>query len=161
MKLSPKVLFISSLVGLLSLGGLARFVSAKPSPVAILASRPTPSLIAGAREGDGETNDDTQSPAEENRLRSLAKITPEQARQSAEKAMGASASKVQIENEDSNLVYSVTIGKDEVKVDAGNGKVLYTDTPKNEHSEKSRPHSSIRVSEGPEGDGDGETNDDG
>ncbi|OKH31260.1 hypothetical protein NIES2101_41715 [Calothrix sp. HK-06] len=43
-------------------------------------------------------------------------------------------------------VYAVVIGKQEVKVDAGNGKVLYTENEQeNETNEASRPKSSIQV----------------
>lgn len=91
---------------------------------------------------------------------SLAKITPQQAQQAAEKAVGGQATRVQLENEDGNLVYSVIIGQNDVKVDAGNGRVLYTDSLQAETDESKRPHSSIRISEGPEGDGDGEIDED-
>ena len=54
--------------------------------------------------------------------------------------------------------YTVAIGQTEVKVDAGNGKVLYTDDAKSENDGMKRP-SSIQVAEPVGGDGDGETND--
>ena len=154
MKLTPKVLFVSTFIGLLSMGGLARIVFAKPSTVAIVSQHPIHTLIANATQGE------SPHMGEDSHLRSLAKITPEQAQQSAERAMGAKASHVELENDEGDLVYSVQIGKAEVKVDAGTGKVLYTEDHNSENEEKAHPHSSIRLSEGANGDGDGETNDD-
>ncbi len=65
---------------------------------------------------------------------------------------------MKLENEDGNVIYAVAIGQKEVKVDAGNGRVLYTDAANSEGSEVKRPSSSIQVAE--VSDGDGETNDD-
>ena len=57
-----------------------------------------------------------------------------------------------MENEDGNLVYQVKIGQKEVIVDAGDGKVLYTEdvNQEDENNEASRPKSSIQV---PDNDG--------
>lgn len=64
-------------------------------------------------------------------LRALAKITPEQARAEALKAVNGEVQKVSLDNENGNLVYSVEVktagGTVDVKVDAGNGKVLAQD----------------------------------
>jgi len=64
-------------------------------------------------------------------LKALAKITPEQARAEALKAVNGEVQKVSLDNENGNLVYSVEIktagGTVDVKVDAGNGKVLAQD----------------------------------
>lgn len=95
-------------------------------------------------ENDTETQDD-QTPAykssiqlpaeqqgvelpdaqEEAQLRSLARITPQQAAQAARAAVPGTVSSVKLENENGNLVYAVVIGQTEVKVDAGNGRVLH------------------------------------
>jgi hypothetical protein len=55
----------------------------------------------------------------------------------------------------------VIIGQNDVKVDAGNGTVLYTDSLQAETDESKRPHSSVCISEDGGGDEDGEVNDDG
>lgn len=94
-----------------------------------------------------ETNDDRAKQQETAKLQSLAKITPQQAKQSAEAALGGKASHVKLENEDGNLVYTVVISPKEAKVDAGNSKVLYTEAlnHKNKKTEASHPRSSIQV----------------
>ena len=91
-------------------------------------------------------------------LRSLAKISASQAQQTAEAAQGNKASSVKLENEDGNLIYAVNIGQNEIAVDAGNGRILYTqNTIKEEAESESHPRSSIQVP----GAEVGETNDDG
>lgn len=117
--------------------------------------------MAEPSDGDGETNDDIEEQQEAAKLQFLAKITPQQAQKAAETAHGGTASRVKLESEDGNLVYSVKIAQQEVKVDAGNGRVLYTENANHEDkkSEASRPRSRIQVTD--TSDGDGETNDDG
>jgi uncharacterized membrane protein YkoI len=165
MKNSTKITLSIALVSILGVGGLVRAVNANQAktPVATISQHHKIAQVSevSGGDGDGETNDDVQEQQESAQLQSLAKITPQQAQQAAEKAVGGKATHVQLENDDGNLVYSVIIGQKEVKVDAGNAKVLYTESPHSEVNEKTRPHSSIRLSEGAEGDGDGETNDDG
>lgn len=117
-----------------------------------------------ASDGDGETNDDLKDQQEAKKLQSLAKITPQQAQQSAEAAEKGKAIRVKLENEDGDLVYAVVIGQKDVKVDAGNARVLYTESVngdrKDDKNDRNHPRSSIQVSQSA-GDGDGETNDDG
>ena len=62
---------------------------------------------------------------EEAQLRTLAKITPQQASQAAQAAVPGTVSSVKLEEEDGSLVYQVVIGQTEVLVDAGNGQVLH------------------------------------
>lgn len=162
MRNSTKTVLVAAVIGLVGLGGLAKIVSAaqsQPQQVAIVPQR-TGMKMAEASDGDGETNDDVKDQQASAKLQPLAKITPQQAQQSAEQTGSGKASTVKLENEDGNLVYAVVIGQQEVKVDAGNGKVLYTDTVGNEQYEGIRPRSSIQVTQS-NGDGDGETNDDG
>lgn len=187
MKTSTKLIMVGTLLGTLGFAGVARLVhAAQPQmPVAIMPEHHSGNQIGQAgdrdrktnndakeqakdqQEGDGETNDDAKEQAREQqestKLQSLAKITPQQAKQAAEAAQGGQASSVKLENEDGNLVYAVLIGQKEVKVDAGNGRVLYTEARNHEDktTEASHPKSSIQVAEPPGGDGDGETNDDG
>lgn len=61
---------------------------------------------------------------EEAQLRGLARITPQQASQAAQAAVPGTVRSVSLENDDGGLVYAVVIGQTEVKVDAGNGRVL-------------------------------------
>ncbi|WP_167900667.1 PepSY domain-containing protein [Thermococcus sp. LS1] len=65
-------------------------------------------------------------------LQSLAKITPEQAKSAALSKVNGSVVKVELDNENGYLVYSVEVKTGngiikDVKVDAGDGKVLYVD----------------------------------
>lgn len=71
-------------------------------------------------------------------------------------------SRVKLENEDGSLVYAVVIDQKEAKVDAGNGKVIYTEAlnHKDKKTEDFHPRSSVQVTEAPSSDGDGEINDD-
>ncbi|MBR8831112.1 MAG: hypothetical protein N5P05_003819 [Chroococcopsis gigantea SAG 12.99] len=112
---------------------------------------------AGQNEGDTEVNDgnkddDAKETQEATRLQSLAKISLREAQTIAEKSLGGRATKVHLENEDGNVVYSVHIGLKEVKVDAGNGKILLVEDL-NKDEENTSYRSSIRV---PDNGNDGE-----
>lgn len=73
---------------------------------------------------------------EEAQLRSLTRITPQQAAQAAQAAVPGTASSVKLEDEDGNLVYKVVIGQTEVIVDAGNGRVLHQEAVDNENGQE-------------------------
>jgi hypothetical protein len=71
----------------------------------------------------------TDSEANDAALAGLAKISPDQAKAAALAAVPGTAGKVELENEDGNVVYGVEVttasgSTMDVKVDAGNGKVL-------------------------------------
>jgi uncharacterized membrane protein YkoI len=80
---------------------------------------------------DGEEAEDRAEGAESERLKSLARITPEQARDAALAQVPGTVKKVELENEDGNVVYGVEIktakGESDVKVDAGDGRVLHVE----------------------------------
>ena len=78
-------------------------------------------------------------------MQSLAKITPQQAKQAAETIQGGKASRVKLEDENGNLVYAVTIGQQELLVDAGNGRVLSNSNPNTEQNDGIQTRSSIQV----------------
>ena len=144
MQPSVKVSLIVAAIATIGVSGIAKMVAA---------SSPKPSLVAVNQQQVSEpVNEQAQ-------LQSLAKISASVAQQIAEAAQGSKASSVNLENEDGNLMYAVNIGQNEVKVDAGNGQILYTDNTTKEGAEVegSRPRSSIQVAEVE----DGETNDDG
>jgi uncharacterized membrane protein YkoI len=143
--LSLKISLIAA-IATIGIGGIVKMVSASPNT----------SLMAVAQQKVGESANEANEGA---KLQTLAKISASQAQQKAEAAKGNKASSVNLENEDGNLIYAVNIGKNEVKVDAGNGQILYTDNTTKEGAEveSSRPRSSIQVAEVE----DGETNDDG
>jgi uncharacterized membrane protein YkoI len=181
MKTSTNLIAAGALVGLAMTVRLVHAAQSQ-SPIAVMPEHRNGSLVVQASHDDTETKDDTKGQAsdrdketndaaneqvgdqkESAKLQPLAKITSRQAQQAAESAQGGQAKNVKLENENGNLVYAVEIGNREVTVDAGNGKILSTETANqdNKVKEASYPRSSIQVSEGSGGDGDGETNDDG
>ncbi|MBE9125583.1 MULTISPECIES: PepSY domain-containing protein [unclassified Coleofasciculus] len=149
MNRSTQWILATAILGTLGLGGLVRTVYATQSKpaVATITQHHTNTQIAEASDGDGEVPDDVEEQQEAARLQPLAKITPQQAKQAAEAAQGGTASRVTLDNEDGNLVYTAIIGQTEVAVDAGNGKVLYTENMNQEDdaNEATRPRSSIQV----------------
>jgi uncharacterized membrane protein YkoI len=83
---------------------------------------------------DGEKGEEAEGRAEgaeSERLKSLARITSEQAQSAALAQVPGTVKKVELENEDGNVVYGVEIkttkGKSDVKVDAGDGRVLHVE----------------------------------
>ena len=145
MKPSVKVSLIVAAIATIGIGGIAKMGSA---------SSPNTSLLAVAQQ---KVESRTNEANEGEKLQPLAKISASQAQQTAEAAQGNKASSVKLENEDGNLIYAVNIGKKEVTVDAGTGRILYTEDTTKKEVEGSHPHSSIQVAEAE----DGETNDDG
>lgn len=159
MKRSTKIMLTAAFIGMGLSGAKTVFAAQSQPQVAVMPQHHSNTLVAEASDGDGETNDDAKEQQESAQLQSLAKITPQQAQLAAERAVGAKASSVKLEDENGNLVYAVEIGKQEVKVDAGNGRVLYSENPNQEDkkNEASLPKSSIQVPQ--TNDGDREVND--
>jgi uncharacterized membrane protein YkoI len=79
----------------------------------------------------GEEAEDRAEGGESERLKSLARITPEQAQAAALAQVPGTVKKAELENEDGNVVYGVEIktatGESDVKVDAGDGRVLHVE----------------------------------
>ena len=164
MKTVLKLMTLAAIgIAAISVVGLSKLtsVSAQSAPTSAPASTQKPAAPAKASNGNGETHDDAQSAGETARLQALATITPQQAQQTAEQKMGKPADKVEIENDRGSLVYAVGFGQQDVKVDAGNGQILYTDNQNDGENNVAHPKSSIQISGTGAGDGDGETNDDG
>lgn len=67
---------------------------------------------------------DAQEEINTPRLLKLAKVSKEQAKSIASKKFKGAFGKVDLENEDGNLIWSVEIGKKELAIDAGTGKIL-------------------------------------
>jgi Peptidase propeptide and YPEB domain len=147
MKPSVKVSLIAAAIVTIGIGGIAKMV---------WALSPATSLMAVAQQ---KVEPRTNRATEGAKLQALAKISASVAQQTAEAAQGNKASSVKLENEDGNLIYAVNIGQKEVTVDAGTGRILYTEdtAKKGAEVEGSHPHSSIQVAESEQG----ETNDDG
>lgn len=93
-----------------------------------------PPEAAEAAEGTETAADEkARDAAESKALEALAKITPDEAKAAALKAVPGTAGQVELEEEDGFVVYQVDItGKDstitEVIIDAGNGTVLAQET---------------------------------
>ncbi len=92
-----------------------------------------PSYKASVQIPEGSTENDQ---AEAAALQAAAKISPDQAKQAALAAVPGTAGKVELENENGNVVYGVEVTANgtttDVKVDAGNGSVLAKDADQNE-----------------------------
>lgn len=86
---------------------------------------------AGTEENENGENK-AEEAAESAQLAALALISADQARAAALARFPGTAEGAELENEDGNLVYSVEVRKDgsevDVKVDAGNGKILHVET---------------------------------
>jgi uncharacterized membrane protein YkoI len=84
-----------------------------------------------SKEGEKGEEADKAEGAESERLKSLARITPEQASAAALAQVPGTVKKIELENEDGNVVYGVEIktadGESDVKVDAGDGRVLHVE----------------------------------
>jgi uncharacterized membrane protein YkoI len=120
---------------------------------------------------DGKSGDQTQDPSykssvtapeqnghneadESAALQSMAKITPDQARDAALAAVPGTAEKVELDNENGNVVYSVQItdangAKTDVKVDAGNSSVLHQDSAQNEANQSAETANGQEAPESP------------
>ena len=160
MKTSLKLISLAA-IGIAAIGvvGLSRLtsVSAQSAPASAPAATEKPETPAETSGSDSETHDEAQNAEETARLEALATITPQQAQQTAEQKMGKPADKVEIENDEGSLVYAVSFGQQDVKVDAGNGQILYTDSQNDGENDAAHPKGSIQIP----GTGDGETNDNG
>lgn len=165
MKNSVQTVLAVGLLSAIATGGVAMAASAqRQTPTATTTSvAPIAQRVNRQTNEASERKDDAEEARERAQYQSLARITPQQAQQAAEAAQGGQASSVTLEDEDGSLVYAVVIGQQEVKVDAGNGRVLYVEARNYEgrNTEAARPRSSIQVTEASGGDDDDETNDDG
>ena len=139
-----------SLLSVVGLVGMTQIANAKRLPMSMNPDQMI-SMKNDVGDGDGETKDDREEINEGKNLQALAKITPQQAQQSAIVTTPGTVQQVMLENEDGNLVYAVTIGQKEIKVDAGNARVLYSEAAdgkneiENEKTDAARPRSSIQV----------------
>lgn len=104
-------LFASSLFSLFMLSGtIATFVQAAPYK----------SSIQVPYQKVAESKEEINTP----RLKKLAKISEAEAIRIARQRYHGKLGKVDLENEDGNLIYSVEVGARELAIDAGNGKIL-------------------------------------
>lgn len=137
MKNSLKTALTLGLITAVGAGGAAMVANAKGnSPAATPEARVAqvedeanegPEDEAGENEAD-EAAEEAAEAQEMEQYRALAKITPEQAQQTAEAAQGGTATEVELDVEDGSLVYEVAFADEtEVYVDAGTGQILKTE----------------------------------
>jgi len=162
MKTSRKIILATAFLSTFGLSGLAPAVLATQTQhqVVVMSQpqrHPQIAKVTQSSGGDVETNDGAKEQTEAASLHSLAKITPQQAQKAAETVQKGRASRVKLENENGNLVYAVTIGQQELLVDAGNGRVLSSSNPNTEQNEGLQTRSSVQIAHPSHGDG--ETND--
>lgn len=104
-------LLTSSLFSLFMLSGtITAFVQAAPMK----------SSIQVPYQKVAESKEEINTP----RLKKLAKISEAEAIRIARQRYHGKLGKVDLENEDGNLIYSVEVGARELAIDAGNGKIL-------------------------------------
>ena len=134
METMEKAILGFALVIALSIGAV--FASAavtNTSPSKYVSSITVPSNVADNSKGITETKELTQ-------LTNVAKITKEQAKTIATSKFSGIVNKVELDNENGNVVYSIEITKNskqiDVKVDAGNGKILKVESGTEEGHEK-------------------------
>lgn len=140
MKNSIKAALAVGLATALGAGGFGLVANAKGNVPAASETRIAQATDTEVNEGPEDeakegTEDEAQDAQEMAQYKSLAKITPQQAQKAAEASQGGTATKVELDEEDGSLVYEVKVGKAEVLVDAGNGKVLKTEAKGQEEND--------------------------
>lgn len=134
--------------------GAVGLASAATSPSTPAATAPsTNSVQTGQDQKDPNLNGSVQAPEQQGAdeageaaaLQSAAKITPDQAKQAALAAVPGAVNKVELDNENGSVVYSVEITANgtttDVKVDAGNGKVLAQESGQDDGKHETGPES--------------------
>jgi uncharacterized membrane protein YkoI len=131
-----RTLIAGGVIAVATVGGVAGIAAAQSSggstTTNAASADESPAYKSSVTVPDGpDTGKDDES-AESAALQSQAKITPDQAKAAALAAVPGTANKVELENENGNVVYGVEVtdaaGKTtDVKVDAGNGTVLAKD----------------------------------
>lgn len=111
-----------------------------------------PSYTASIRVTEQEGLSETDEAAA---LQPLATITADEAAQTAvATAPGTSVVQVELDNENGWLVYSVELSDgSDVKVDAGNGAVLMTDSGDEQENDADDPAGEVEDDSGPENEG--------
>lgn len=99
------------------------------------------SSIQVANQQDTDEKENSDNEVEESKtLKSMAKISEEQAKAAALKVIPGKVTEISLDNEDGNVVYSVEVKTTknvvEVKVDAGNGQVLAQENDKSDDSDQ-------------------------
>jgi hypothetical protein len=157
MNLRTKWVVAGSAIVLTAAIELSRLAWAAPLPVVLISQH---TQTQGTDNADEDSSDVTEQ-QQLLRLQPQARVTLAQALQAAEADQRGRATSAELETENNSLVYTVDIGLKEVIVDAGNGQILATEDLSQPNSRVPQWRGSVRVSENPMGDEDGETQDDG
>ena len=155
--INRKTLLGTGTIALLILGGVTLFTSLDSSQAASKGVR----ILKGGENvqnavHENEEDVDTSLPS----LQSRARISLNDAVRIAESQGQGKPYKAEMEVENNALIYSVSSSSGETLIDAGDGKVLARESKESKETE-SHWEGSLKVSEKAEGDGDGETQDDG
>jgi hypothetical protein len=155
--INRKILLGTGTIAMLILGGVTLFTSLDSSQAASNGVR----ILKVGENGqnavrENEEDADSLLPS----LQSMARISLNDAVRIAESQGQGKPYKAEMEVENNSLVYSVSSSSGETLIDAGDGKVLARESKESKETE-SRWNGSLKVPERAEGDGDGETQDDG
>ncbi|MGB3491439.1 MAG: PepSY domain-containing protein [Elainellaceae cyanobacterium] len=118
-------------VGALGTGGLALVVFTSPANLEAVTSIPQLRI----EDDRDETTETSQTKSSANDLVQVAEITLSRAVQIAETFAEGSAVEAELERENGNIVYSVSIGNQEIIVDANTGEILDTETDDEDDAE--------------------------
>lgn len=153
-----KWLLTGSAIALMVAIGLSRLTWATPSPVVLVSQHSQPQKTTNSEEPQ---DNDLAEQQQRLRLQPQTQISLTQAVQTAESTQRSRATSAELESENNSLIYTVNVGLKEVIVDAGNGRILAVEDLTQPENRNLQWRGSVRVSENPMGDGDGETQDDG
>ena len=160
MKNSLKTLLSLGLVTALGTGGTVLIANAQNNaPAATRDARVAQTVDNEANEGPEDKENEDDDAQEMAQYEALATITAEQAKQTAETAQGATATEVELDEEDGSLVYEVKFADEtEVLVDAGNGEILKTELAGEEENDATETpiRGSIQVPAGADEQGENE-----
>lgn len=135
MKTSIKALMTLGLLSAIAISGSA--MAFKPQRHISYALAAQTDQKGGYDESDRyEAKNTAEEMQEEAQYRRLAQISPQQAQQIAEAAQGQKATRVALGAENGSLVYEVYFPNAEVKVDAGNGRILKTELAGQEENDR-------------------------
>lgn len=129
---------IAALIMAVSIGAFATAAS-NTATSQVQGDYQSPNYIGSIKVTDRGLNETQEAKT----LQSLAGITPQQAKSAALSKVKGSVIKVELDNENGYLVYSVEVKASngiikDVKVDAGDGKVLYIDSGNDREGEDSK-----------------------
>ena len=153
---NKKIASVLAVAGILAGAvGLTAYAQSAPTTVPIVSQQVSDTdniqdkggvEVADQNENDGEQND----AAEQASLQSKTKITAEQAKTIALSKVSGTVTSVQLDDEDGVLVYEVTIGTQEVRVNAVDGSILKiekSDSDNGSHESDNQNENEVEVND--------------